>query len=175
MFPPSKLVNNTLTAILLAQSVLVSAFAGTDPQSSFTKLKTLVGTWTLTNPKTSREAAFQISYRLISADTALVEIFGDPAKQVTETVYHMDGDHLMATHYCAQGNQPRLRLNTNPSAPREALTFTFFDATNLKSPNESHLIRLKFEFLDARHLNKTEIYTENGKEDVTTYRLQRLE
>jgi len=48
---------------------------------------------------------------MISANTFLVESFGNPVQGVTETIYHVDGDRLMATHCCAQGNQPRLLLS----------------------------------------------------------------
>ena len=28
------------------------------------------------------------------------------------TLYHLDGDQLMLTHYCSAGNQPRMRAAT---------------------------------------------------------------
>lgn len=150
-----------------------SAVASDNPQASFTTLQSLVGSWKLTNPTSPKGAAFRITYRLISANTALVESFGDPAGQVTETIYHMDGERLVATHYCAQGNQPRLRLKTAPA--KDSFEFEFFDATNLKSPSDSHMIRMKFELVDAKHFQKTEVYTESGKEDVTTLSLERVD
>jgi hypothetical protein len=40
----------------------------------------------------------------------------------------MDGSDLMATHYCPQGNQPRLKMRR---AAGRRFDFTFHDATGL--------------------------------------------
>lgn len=140
-----------------------------DPSGAWARLKGLVGTWQRSDAPAS--TPFRIRYRLISADTALVEEFGDPARQVTQTVFHLDGKHVLATHYCAQGNQPRLRLR--PDSSTDALVFAFLDATNLRSPTDSHLVRLSLRWLDADHLSRQEVYAANGKEEVGTLLLQR--
>ena len=140
------------------------------PALAWARLKTLVGTWQRTDASTAPQKAFRIRYRLISADTALVEEFGDPAKQVTQTVFHLDGSRLLATHYCAQGNQPRLRLSAD--AP-DAMTFEFLDATNLRSTSDSHLVRLTVRWRDADHIVREEVYAANGREEVGTLVLER--
>ena len=146
-----------------------------EPQVSsagFDKMRTLVGIWKLRNAQTPNAAAFRISYRMISRDTAIVETFGDPAKQTTETIYHRDGQHLMATHYCAQGNQPRLRLQESNTTAK-TLVFIFFDATNLASERDSHLVRLRFDFVDAEHLKREEVYSQGGTEESSVVNLER--
>ena len=140
-----------------------------DP-APWARLKHLVGTWRRSDAPASNP--FRIRYRLISADTALVEEFGDPARQPTQTVFHLDGERLLATHYCAQGNQPRLRLRPAPST--EALVFEFLDATNLHSAADSHLVRLTLRWRDEDHLVREEVYAANGKEDVGTLLLERV-
>ena len=140
------------------------------PAVPWAQLKALVGTWQRTGASTAGQKAFRIRYRLISADTALVEEFGDPAKQVTQTVFHPDGDRLLATHYCAQGNQPRLRLRADALDP---MVFEFLDATNLRSASDSHLVRLTFRWRDADHLVREEVYAANGREEVGTLLLER--
>ena len=132
----------------------------------------LVGTWRLVDSKTPGEQAFRLTYRLISASSAMVESFGDPSKQITETIYHLDGQRLLATHYCAQGNQPRLQLQT-PSSD-DTLEFRFLDATNLKSATASHLIRMRFKFVDSQRLIRHEIYLENGKESESRISLEKM-
>lgn len=139
--------------------------------SAWRELKSLVGTWQIAAPKTPGQKAFRISYRLISRDSALVETFGDPSKQVTETLYHLDGENLLATHYCAQGNQPRLRLRA--SADKQELSFEFLDATNLKDVNDSHLIRLKLKRDDQQRLVRQEVYSERGVESPSSLVLER--
>ena len=149
--------------------LLAGPALGADP-APWARLKNLVGTWRRSDAPASNP--FRIRYRLISADTALVEEFGDPARQPTQTVFHLDGDRLLATHYCAQGNQPRLRLR--PGSSTEALVFEFLDATNLHSAADSHLVRLTLRWRDADHLVREEVYAANGKTDAATLVLERI-
>lgn len=140
------------------------------PELPWARLKTLVGSWQRTDASTPAQKAFRIRYRLISADTVLVEEFGDPAKQVTQTLFHTDGSRLLATHSCAQGNQPRLRLRADADG---TLVFEFLDATNLRAPSESHLVRLTFRWKDADHLVREEVYASSGREEASTLLLER--
>jgi len=126
--------------------LLASTAPAVEPAAPWAHLKTLVGTWQRTDASTAAQKAFRIRYRLISADTALVEEFGDPAKQPTQTVFHPDGGRFLATHYCAQGNQPRLQLRIDA---HDTMVFEFLDATNLRSASDSHLVRLTFRWRDA--------------------------
>ena len=162
-----------LISLLVTFALVGPAAAAQDLAPAWRTLTSLTGTWKLADPKTAEGRAFRISYRLISANTALVESFGDPARQITQTIYHLDGKRLLATHYCAQGNQPRLRLRTGTSD--DTLLFEFLDATNLKSVNDAHLVRMKFKLSGTRHLTRQEVYLENGKEDESTLSLERAE
>jgi hypothetical protein len=152
-----------------------STYASDPPTSdksdkAFEQLKSLAGTWKLVMPKSAKQVAFRISYRIISRGTALVETFGDPMADVTETIYHLDGRHLMLTHYCAQGNQPRLRLAADSAANK--LHFEFQDATNLRNLNDSHLVDLRFEFEPGGYLRREETYRENGQDDRSVLLLE---
>jgi hypothetical protein len=89
---------------------------------------------------------------------------------VTQTVFHLDGNDILATHYCAQGNQPRLRLR---AAAPDTMVFQFLDATNLRSASDSHLVRLTFRWRDADHLVREEVYATNGREEPGTLLLER--
>lgn len=151
-------------------SLLVGPAPAAEPAVPWARLKTLVGTWQRMDASTEAQKAFRIRYRLISADTALVEEFGDPAKQVTQTLFHPDGSRLLATHYCAQGNQPRLRLRVDAL---DTMVFEYLDATNLRSASDSHLVRLTFRWRDADHLVREEVYAANGREEVGTLLLER--
>jgi hypothetical protein len=152
---------------------LALGFGQITPSEAFDKMRSLVGTWKQSDARTSAGAAFRISYRMISRDTAIVESFGDPAKGITETIYHRDGDHLMATHYCAQGNQPRLRMEESPA--KNAVVFKFFDVTNLQNPRDSHLVRMRFDFIDGHHFKREEVYAENGREESSVLTLERVQ
>lgn len=58
------------------------------------------------------------SYRSVSNGSALVETFTSSSGKETLSVYHHDGPALMLTHYCAQGNQVRLRAEPERRARR---------------------------------------------------------
>ena len=143
-----------------------------DPAFAFEQLQKLAGNWQLVVRDTEAKAAFRISYRTISRATALVETFGNPSTGVTETIYHRDGSSLMATHYCAQGNQPRLLLA--PDSTAATLHLKFLDVTNLAHPTDSHLVDLKFTFKADGRLQREETYRQNGAEDRSTLLLERI-
>jgi hypothetical protein len=137
------------------------------PTTDFSRLTAIAGEWQSSNGKGKPLA---VTYRLISAETVLVETYGAGSGHETMTVFHPDQARVLATHYCAQGNQPRLALQT---ASPTRWVFTFLDATNLPDENASHLVRLELALTDAVHLVRTETYREKGKEDVTRLELIR--
>src|SRR5262245_40955500 len=85
------------------------------PDQAFQSLKALVGDW---QGRTAEGRTFLVSYRLIANDTVLVESWTMSPTRTSMTVYHMDGDALIATHYCPQGNQPRLQYRPEQSGQR---------------------------------------------------------
>ena len=158
------------TTLLFLLAIPGTAAEPARPSVPWERLKTLVGNWQRTDASTPAQKAFRIHYRLISADTVLVEEFGDPAKQVTQTMFHADGSRLLATHYCAQGNQPRLQLRAGGP---DTLVFDFLDATNLRAPSDSHLVRLTLRWKDTDHLVREEVYASSGQEEASTLILER--
>jgi hypothetical protein len=98
-----------------------------------------------------------VNYKLMSNASILVETFRTPSGKETLSVYHMDGDRLLLTHYCAQGNQPRLRYDAKKSGA-DRLIFTFLDATNIASRKAERMVRLEAAFLDADHFDQASTY-----------------
>ena len=77
-----------------------------------------------------------VIYKLTGAGSALVETQFPGSDHEMVSVYHLDGDDLRMTHYCAAGNQPRVKLDRANSKPDE-LIFVFDGGTNL-DPAERH-------------------------------------
>jgi hypothetical protein len=113
---------------------------------------------------------FVVSYRLISGGSALVEEWGLGTPHETETVFYPDHSDLLLTHYCAQGNQPRLRAVESSG---DAVVFRFVDVTN-RSGDQSMLVERALRFA-GDSFDDTEIYkAPDGTSDTTTYRFTRV-
>lgn len=154
------MLKSFLLSIIFATVAL--PVTATEAVNAFSGLQGLVGTWRLAAPKTDEDRAFRLTYKLISKNTALVEVYGNPNGEVTETLYHADGSSLMATHYCGRGNQPRLKATALNSG--NELIFEFFDITNLVDPNDPHMVRMRYTFTGKDHFQKEEVYRVKGKE-----------
>jgi len=137
-----------MKSLRMAVSIFVllltaAAFAQSDAQKSFDKLKTLTGSWEGT---TIENRAVQVSFRVTSGGSALMsEIQGE---EDMITMFHLDGDRLMMTHYCGAGNQPRMLGTMSPDG--KTLTFDFLDGTNLAG-TPGHMQRLVVTMIDPNH------------------------
>jgi hypothetical protein len=141
------------------------------PASSlrFEQLKSVVGDWVAPSP--SGTGSIRESYALISNGTVLVQRYLTSSGKETLTVFHVDGAAMLATHYCAQGNQPRLKLE--PTGTPESFAFSFLDATNLTDRASAHLVRLELRLTGRDQLTEIETYEEAGKKEVTTLQFRR--
>jgi len=86
-------------------------------------------------------------------------------------MFNLDGDRLLMTHYCAVGNQPR--MVAGPSPDGKTFTFSFLDATNLATPDASHMNHLVISRLDANHHTEEWVYNDHGKEMKEVFDLWR--
>ena len=152
-----------IAIILLAATTLL---AGSPPGGSkggagFDKLKALVGSWT---GKDNEGNPVTISYKMVSDSTAIMETLDMAEKhEAMVTMYHMNGNKLMMTHYCSMGNQPRMRAE-KASKDGSTLTFSFVDATNLASKNDSHMSKLVVTFKDNDHFTQEWTMSMDGKD-----------
>ena len=146
--------------LLLLCGMTANAAAGSD----FDKMKALVGQWDATSP----EGKTRITFQLISEGSALMETM---SRESMVTVYHPDGDSIMMTHYCAAGNQPRMRAQ---SSQGNAIVFQFVDAANLKGSADGHMRRLVIKFLDKDHVTEEWTWKADGKETTSVFHLQRV-
>ena len=156
-------------------AALVPAYSKAADES-WTELSTwLPGTWTATN---EHGTTITESFRLVSGGSALVETFGVGGNHETVSVYHKDRGSLMLTHYCAQGNQPRLRASGVDA--NGITTFRFVDVTDLGS-DEEVMIERRFQLRTGglegrapRELVQTEVYKRpDGTLDTTTLHFAR--
>ena len=139
-----------------------AAIAQNKPSPGFDKMRTLVGQW---EGKNSRGVAVRVNYALTSGDSVLMETIVPVGESTMISMYHMDGDRLMMTHYCGAGNQPRMRAGQVSADPRE-ITFTFQDATNLPSPDAGHMVGLALAWQSKDRITHVWTWREKGKPDM---------
>lgn len=154
------------TWLLLTAFLAISTNA--EDISEFTKLKSLTGDW---KREGSEGDEFYISFSTSANGSTLIENWIYKGKSHSLTVYHPDGESMIATHYCPQGNQPRLKLSN--SSGENHIAFEFQDATNLASIEDSHQHSLSFEFINENAILRSESYLESGTETPSSMRLVR--
>jgi len=156
-----KFLNILFITALLLLSAGVAAQEKLNTADVFSQMKSLVGVW---HKKNAANSNFSISFELTANDTVLIETWLNKGKKHSLTLYHLNNGELMATHYCPQGNQPRMQLTD--SSTNSDLSFAFLDATNLKSVDNSHQHSLGFQFLnDNNSILRKEVYlSKSGKE-----------
>jgi hypothetical protein len=155
-----------LIANLLLAAAAIQAAGPKSERSSdaaaFARLKTLVGEW----EADTRMGKTHLSYEVIAGGTALVEKETGEKMPAMLTVYHLDGDRLVLTHYCMAGNQPRMQAKAfNPESGE--VEFQFLDATNLTGPGAGHMHNATFRVVDNNHLATAWDFYEDGQKKFT--------
>lgn len=157
---------------------------GVEAKAAFAKLKTLVGSWTAKTSDEHKEEAKKeheggmpdqvpVTFKLTGAGSALVEtqFAGMPHEMVS--VYHLDGKELRMTHYCALGNQPRMKLDQAKSTPDE-LIFSYDGGTNLDPEKDMHIHALKIKFAkDGGATSTWDAYAGGKKASTMTFGMTR--
>lgn len=157
-------------ALVLASVSASQAQEKLTAQKAFESIQALVGDW---EAKLDGGKTISVTYKMMSNNSVMVETFTTPSGRQTMSVYHLDGTHLLLTHYCAQGNQPRLRFNARGSGPAR-FVFEFYDATNLVLPKAEHMVFLEAALVDADHFNQTYTYRAGKEQETTTLRFERV-
>jgi len=142
-------------------AVSASTRPATPPVATFERLKRLEGVWT---GQSTRGWTEQMRFQLIAGGSAILETSLDAHPGETmATLFHLDGERLMLTHYCVAKNQPRL-VATAFEEGGNLITFTFLDATNLASRNQGHMDHVVYRFIDDDHFTSQWTWYQDGQE-----------
>jgi hypothetical protein len=157
--------------ILLSFVVLLTAsfaLAQADAQKSFDQLKMLAGSW---DGKSSDGMPLNVTFEDTAGGSALLsQIHGHGADNMISMI-HLDANRLVLTHYCSIGNQPRMAATASPDG--KTITFDFFDATNLASPDAGHMQRVVIAIVDANHHTEEWTFVDHGKQTKEYWDLRR--
>ena len=161
-----------LFLLCLSLSVFAAAQEMHPPARStpaFDQLKSLAGEWERTNTQGSKVS---LTYQVVSNGSVLMERLksGDMSEMIT--MYSLDGDHILATHYCSAGNQPTMQTATATAATGK-YDFSFVRVSGTKTPDEGHMVALSLTMPDKDHLTQVWTYEDHGKSMADTFAFTR--
>ena len=166
-----------LAACLAAAGVLAQGQAAQTPAMKMStvpdtpewqRLKTLVGNWEGTMEEGGQSMPATVEVRMTGDGSAIMHVLGKGSPYEMVTMIHPDGKRLLATHYCAAHNQPRMALV--PSSAANEVAFDFVDGTNI-APGDQHMRSVVFTFVDADH--HEERWTSSGRSKPGVFKFAR--
>jgi hypothetical protein len=169
-------------AILLLAAGAGAASAEVSARDAFAALAGLAGTWQGV-PEGSGEAAAPaeeaggVTHEIVlsAAGTVVMETMQPGTDHEMINMYHLDGDDLVLTHYCAGGNQPTMRLDRQASTA-ELLVFDFTGGTNLDPATDEHIHDMEIELMgDGQMESRWTGWSGGEAAGVMTFRLARAE
>lgn len=136
--------------------------ASTPARRAFDRLKALEGTW---RGKSTKGWTDHATIQVIAGGSAVVSTsdFDAHKGQTMVTVFHLDGEKLMLTHYCVAKNQPRL-VATTISEDGANIGFTFLDGANIPTRDTGHMDRAEYRFESSSAFTTRWSWYEKGGE-----------
>ena len=158
----SKLLPALLICLVIAigcGTAAAQTAAPSDAQKAFDQMKTLAGSW----HGSIMGIPIDVTIRLASSGTAILHegnTDGGRPPNHEITMFYVEGDRLLATHYCDGGNRARFEGKLSPDG--KTSEFNFLDvAGNTKG---GLVKRMAFTIIDAnKHLVEFTFIRPDGK------------
>lgn len=153
-------------AAVCALALLVAAAGRSEDKAagsaaSLDTVKKLAGDWVAVGKDGKPTEQLVSSMRVTANGSAVLEILFPGSSHEMVSMYHRDGKDLVMTHYCALGNQPRMRATTGSDAKK--IVFKFDGGTNLNAAKDSHMHEGTLTIIDDDHLTSEWTRCEDGK------------
>ncbi|HEX4946936.1 MAG TPA: hypothetical protein VFZ34_09740 [Blastocatellia bacterium] len=145
----------TIVIMLVAASVVAlpqvppkTVSVPSDAKKAFEKMKALAGSW----QGKIMDISINVTIRPTSSGTAILHEAttdggGPPNHEIT--MFYVEGDRLLTTHFCDAGNRTRLEGKMSPDA--KTIEFNFLDVVG--STKGGLVKRMVFTLIDAnKHL-----------------------
>jgi DNA-binding PadR family transcriptional regulator len=158
----------TMIALLLVAASLRAD--KTKSEEAFDRLATLKGEWS----GEQEGVKIRLIYTLTANGSALMEEFRPESGAVMITMFTVDGDHLIATHYCSAKNQPQM-ITSAITDVQKPLAFSLARITGLKSPDDWHNTGLTIIQADNEHLTQEWTYQSKEKSGKRIFRYTRVQ
>jgi hypothetical protein len=174
----SRFMRSVVLMSLCSMAIAQSDGQKSDAQKSFDKLKTLAGSWEAhvttvpAQPEMGDGTLTQVSLRVTSRGNVLeheIKQAGTPDDPTLYdhpvTMFYLDSDRLLLTHYCDAGNRPRMVGKTSPDG--KTVEFDFLDVAG--STRYGHMHHALFTFIDANHHTEDWTYVLPGDKPVRAH------
>ena len=161
-----------MLAVLVTLVVAASAqqFRPVPDTVAWKSLQTLVGKWDGTAKENGKDMPPHVEVRSTGDGSALMHWMDEGTPHEMVTMFHPDMDDLLATHYCAAHNQPRMKL---VSSTPTRLVFEFKDGTNI-GPRDGHMVGVAINLIDTNHHDEEWSYDQDGKRSTTVFHYTRV-
>jgi hypothetical protein len=161
-----------LNLCVIAMMLIGTSIASAEKSNSalaFEHLTSLVGQWTGVQDGVD----ITLTYTLTADGSTLMEEFRPAKGPVMMTMFTVDGDHLIATHYCSAGNQPQMVTQPITEPQNKTLVFSLVHITGMNTSEDWHNTGLEVLFDDADHLTQKWTYLYKGKTGTTIFHFTR--
>jgi hypothetical protein len=159
----------SISVITLVAAAAALPADKTKSEQAFDRLASLQGEW--------QGEAFggktKLFYALTGDGSALMEDCRPENGRNMLTMFTVDGDHLIATHYCSAKNQPQMATSAITDS-QKPLVFSLVRVTGLKSPGEFHNTGLTVIQEDNDHLTQEWSYDAEGKSGKNVFHFTRV-
>ena len=151
-----------------------TAAAGATPaemakNANMDTIRGLIGTWEPVAAADGKNMGTLV-FKATSAGSVVMETMFPQSDHEMVNMYSADGDSVLFTHYCAMGNQPRMRLK---SATDGVLKFEYIDCGNLKSRDDPHMDSLELTIKGDQLTEKWSFYAAGKVTKVETFEFVR--
>jgi hypothetical protein len=135
--------------------------AKSSADANMERLKKLAGTWVLADKDGKPTGQIVSVVKVTAAGSAVEETLYPGQAMEMVSIYHRDGADLVMTHYCALGNQPRMKAD--PKSPANQIRFLFAGGTNLDPAKDMHMHEGTLTFVDDDHREFSGVAWVDGK------------
>jgi len=141
----------------------------TESEEAFDRLTSLKGKW----KGEIKGIDSTLIYTVAANGSALMEQCRPGKGPEMITMFTVDGDHLIATHYCSAKNQPQMATSTITDA-QKPLVFSLVRVTGLKSADDWHNTGLTVIQEDNDHLTQEWSFQFKGETGKNTFHFTRV-
>ena len=159
----------TIGMIALVAAAASLAADKTKSEEAFDRLASLQGEW----HGIADGVNTTLIYTLTANGSTLMEQCRPEKGHEMITIFTVDGDHLIATHYCSARNQPQMATAAISDA-QKPLAFSLVRVTGLKSPDNFHNTGLTVIQEDNDHLTQEWLYDAKGKSGKNVFHFTRV-